>query len=89
MSGFKKGDKVIYVRHIGSVGTGSYKDDFLTFNIGEVYTIRYVSEIAPVLFFEGVLDRGAFETQVRLAIPDTKINRVLYPELKPKEGYLV
>jgi hypothetical protein len=88
MSGFKKGDKVIYVRHIGSVGTGSYKDDFLTFNIGEVYTVKCRYEVAPVLFFEGK-NRGAFEPQVRLAIPDTKINRVLYPELKPKEGYLV
>jgi hypothetical protein len=88
MSGFKKGDKVVYVRHIGSVGTISYKVDFLNFNIGEVYTVTGIYNGGKVLFFEGKT-RGAFETQVRLAIPDTKINRVLYPELKPKEGYLV
>jgi len=88
MSGFKKGDKVVYIRHIGSVGSSSYKDDFLNFNIGDIYTVKSKSEVGPVLFFEGK-SRGVFETQVRLAIPDTKLNRVLYPELKPKEGYLV
>ena len=87
MSGFKKGDKVIYTRH-AKIGTPAFKNDFLTFNIGEIYTVTGIYNGGKVLFFEGK-NRGAFETQVRLAIPDTKINRVLYPELKPKEGYLV
>jgi len=87
MSKFKEGDRVVYVRH-GEVGTPAFKGDFLTFNIGDIYTISDIYNGGNLLFFEGI-DRGAFETQVRLAIPDTKLNRVLYPELKPKEGYLV
>jgi hypothetical protein len=87
MSKFKKGDKVVYIRH-GEVGTPAFKDDFLNFNIGDIYTVKSRSEVGPLLFFEGK-SRGAYETQVKLAIPDNKLNRVLYPELKPKEGYLV
>jgi len=51
MSKFNVGDKVVYLRHVGEVGTRYYKSDLLTFNIGQGYTIREIYNEGRVLYF--------------------------------------
>jgi len=85
---FKKGDKVIFKRYDDVFG-----DEHL-FKINEILEIEYIEragltgEKEDILFF---IDRddGCWSWQVEY-VPDTKLNRVLFPELKPDDrGNLV
>jgi hypothetical protein len=77
---FKVGDYVRYIRH-------SVEKDKEYFNIGKIYSIERVRDTGS--FFLKDVSLQVFIDQIEYAFHDTKINRVLYPELKPKDGFLV
>lgn len=80
MRDYKVGDKVVYVKHSGDYGTSIYKNDFLTFNIGQIYTVIGATQYGLFLKETGI---GVNFDQIKPAIYDCKLNRTLYPELKP------
>jgi len=77
---FKVGDYVRYVRH-------ACDNDIKYFTIGKTYTVERIRDDGALFLKD--LGLQVFISQVVPAIHDNKLNRVLYPELKPKEGYLV
>jgi hypothetical protein len=74
-SQFKKGDFVIYARHFDKSDHHAWVDAKY-FVIGKVYEIRKKDE--TVCYFEGVSRQVSYRQIEK--IPDTKLNRVLYPE---------
>ena len=86
---FKAGDKVIFKQYDYEFG-----DEHL-FKIDEILEIEFIEptrrsgEKEDVIYFTDRED-GCWTWQVIKYIPDTKLNRVLYPELKPDDkGRLV
>jgi hypothetical protein len=77
----------MYVKH-----SKDHPWDLETFDIGKIYLVKYEDEL-PLLLFDVEIDNGVgavYPWQVVDAIRDTKLNRVLYPDLKPNgEGFLV
>jgi hypothetical protein len=84
---FKVGDMVVYVKH----GFGAqYKIDSKYFVKGKVYKIteeyNFLDNLAYVL---NDSEATVFPHQIVHAFHDNKLNRVLYPDYKPKDGYLI
>jgi hypothetical protein len=85
---FKAGDKVIFKQYDYEFG-----DEDL-FEIDEILEIEFIEPASStgnqdVIYFTDRND-GCWTWQVIKYIPDTRLNRVLYPELKPDDkGRLV
>lgn len=88
MSNFKKGDKVIYLKHFDD-GTGEFIDtDIENFVIGHIYTIGEMG-MFPTVYV--VNNHILHENQIRhiKVIKDTKLARKMYTDiLYEKDGYI-
>jgi len=81
MARYKKGEWVMYIKHY-SRGLSLEREDKRYFQIGKIYQIYMVvntnKSVYTILEVNGDY-RQVTEDQIR-KIPDTKLNRVLYPE---------
>lgn len=84
MSRFKKGDKIKFT----SLGL----DDMAYFEKNKLYIVdrvdRDMFDDLYIVYLEGIDDMFAWDEQIKLVIEDNALNRMLYPEYKPVDGYL-
>jgi hypothetical protein len=82
--GFKVGSKVKFTYFDGA-------DDGY-FEMDKVYTIGRVEDDSfddeRAVYMEGIPDMFAWLNQLKLVVEDNAMNRMLYPEYKPVNGYL-
>jgi hypothetical protein len=86
MSKFKVGDRVIIREDSQYYGDGKYNPVNL---IGEVFNIWDTSPLSISVRWKNNILNHYSPTDLEFAIVDNKINRVLYPDYKPKDGYLI
>lgn len=77
MRDFKTGDKIVCIDN-------NNREDRLS--LYELYTVTEVEVYSWFIEIDGFhFDKSRFEH----AMVDCKLNRALYPELVPKDGYLI